>query len=194
MESIEKIRKMLERFYQGETTLEEEKFLEDYFSSTTVPEELLPDRELFQTFGSSIGSIVVPDDLNRKILNTIDREERKETRTRRISLFSLSGLAAGLLVMIAVYLFFLRTDEPALLASNEYADTFEDPMDAYEEAKRTLAYVSTKLNHGTSELKHVQQVSKTTTDPLKSLSKINKGTRELNLLGQLQRVRQIERQ
>jgi hypothetical protein len=50
MESIERIRKMLERFYQGETTLEEEKWLEDYFSSTTVPEELLADKELFRTF------------------------------------------------------------------------------------------------------------------------------------------------
>jgi hypothetical protein len=194
MESLEKVRKILERFYLGETTLEEEKWLQDYFSSTTVPEELLPDRELFQTFGATNNSIVVPQELNRKILNTIDREEQKKLRTRRISLFSLSGLAAGLLVMIAVYLFFLRTDEPALLASNEWGDTYEDPLKAYEEAKRTLAYVSMKLNHGTSELKHVQQVSKTTTDPLRSLSKINKGTRELNLLGQLQRVREIERQ
>jgi hypothetical protein len=192
MESIERIRKMLERFYQGETTLEEEKWLEDYFSSTTVPEELLADKELFRTFGSSGDSIVVPHDLNRKILERIDREERKVLRTRRISLFSLSGLAAGLLVMIAVYLFFLRTDRPALLASHQLTDTYKDPMDAYEEAKRTLAFVSEKLNYGTSELKHVQQLSKTATDPLKSLSMINKGSRELNLLGQLQMVREIE--
>ena len=34
-------------------------------------------------------------------------------------------------------------------------DTYEDPQDAYEEAKRTLAYVSAKLNTGTSELEHV---------------------------------------
>jgi hypothetical protein len=31
-------------------------------------------------------------------------------------------------------------------------DTYEDPQKAYEEAKRTLAYVSAKLNEGTSEL------------------------------------------
>jgi hypothetical protein len=192
MESIKRIRKMLERFYQGETTLEEEKWLKDYFSSTSVPEELLPDRELFRTLGTSGDSIVVPHDLNRKILERIDREERKELRTRRISIFSLSGLAAGLLVMIAVYLFFLRTGRPALLASHQLTDTYENPMEAYEEAKRTLAFVSEKLNYGTSELKHVQQLSKTTTDPLKSLSMINKGSRELNLLGQLQMVREIE--
>ncbi len=191
MESIEKVRKMLERFYQGETTLEEEKALQDYFSSTTVPEELLPDRELFETFGSADESIAVPRDLNKKILDTIDRVERKEVRTRRISIYSLSGLAAGLLALIAVYVFFLRTDDAVNYASFQDTDTYEDPMEAYEEAKRTLAYVSDKLNYGTSELKHMQQVSKTTTDPLKSLSKINKGSRELILLGQLQRVSEI---
>ena len=192
MESIERIRKMLERFYQGETTLEEEKWLEDYFSSMTVPEELLPDKELFQTFGISDHSIAIPKDLNKKILEAIDREERKELRTRRISLFSLSGLAAGLLVMIAVYLFFLRTDKPSLLASHQLTDTYDDPLAAYQEAKKALTYVSAKLNYGTDELKHVQKLSKTTTDPLKSLSMINKGSRELNLLGQLQLVKEIE--
>ena len=41
---------MLERFYRGETSLEEERMLQDYFTSTTVPEELIPDRDLFQSF------------------------------------------------------------------------------------------------------------------------------------------------
>ena len=192
MESVVKIRKMLERFYRGETTLEEEKWLQDYFSSNTVPEELLPDKELFGALGSFRDEIPVPGDLNRKILGVIDREEKKDNRTRRISLFSLSGLAAGLLVMIAVYLFFLRGDDNTILAGQQWNDTYEDPLEAYEEAKRTLAYVSAKLNQGTSELGQLQHVNHTAARSIQSLSKINKGTRELNLLGQLQRVRDIE--
>ena len=192
MESIEKVRKMLERFYQGETTLEEERWLENYLSSTTVPEELLADKELFKAFGDSNESIFVPKDLNSKILDRIDAEEYRHSKTRRISLYSLSGLAAGLLAIIAVYVFFLRTDSPALLADRQVRDTYEDPMEAYEEARKTLAFVSGKLNTGTSEYRHMQEVSKTTSDPLRSLSKINKGSRELVLLGELQRVREID--
>jgi hypothetical protein len=191
MESIEKVRKMLERFYLGETTLEEEKWLQGYFSSNSVPEELLTDRELFSTFSAADESIHVPADLNSRILDTIDHAERKELKARRISLYALSGMAAGILAIVAVYVFFLRTDQPAMLAGNQ-VDTYQDPIAAYDEAKRALSYMSVKLNDGTSELRHVQQVSKTTTDPLKSLSKINKGTRELVLLGQLQRVREID--
>lgn len=193
MESIEEIRKMLDRFYLGETTLEEEKKLYDYFSSHTVPEEFIPDKELFLSIGTGDQTVVVPDDLNQKIIDSIDQVERKVTRTRRISVFSLSGLAAGLLVMIAVYLFYIRTEKPLLLVSNEMADTYENPLDAYEEAKRTMAYVSAKLNNGTNELDHVKQRVSKTSDPLKSLSKINKGSKELSLLGQLSRAREFDR-
>jgi len=192
MESLEEIRKILDRFYLGETTLEEESKLHEYFSSNTVPEEFIPDKELFLAMGSGNDSVEVPDNLNQKIIATIDKEERSTTRTRRISVFSLSGLAAGLLVMIAVYLFYIRTDTQAGLASQEMIDTYEDPEEAYEEAKRALAYVSTKLNNGTSELELVKKVGKTA-DPLKSLSKINKGSKELSLLGQLHHIKEFDR-
>lgn len=192
MESIDKIRKMLDRFYRGETTLEEERWLQDHLSSATVPEELLADQELFRAFNGKMENIPVPSDLNAKISSSIDREEKKSVRTRRLSLYSISGLAAGLLALIAVYVFFLRTDSPASLSAEQGIDTYEDPMVAYEEAKKTLAYVSGKLNSGTSEIKHLQEATKTTADPLRSLSKINKGSRELVLLGELQRVREIE--
>jgi len=194
MESIAELRKMLERFYRGETSLEEENRLAEYFSANQVPQEFMPDRELFRAFGSADETVPVPVDLDQKITASIDQAERKAVRSRRISLFSLSGLAAGLLIMVAVYLFFIRQDDSrSLIAANEWSDTYQDPAEAYEEARRTLMYVSSRLNDGTEELKHIQQVQKTT-EPLQALSKINKGTKELSLLGQLQRVREIERQ
>ena len=193
MESISEIRKILDRFYAGETTLEEEKRLQEYFSSTRIPEELIPDRDLFRSLGNAADSVVIPEGLNQKILAVIGEQEKKVIRTRRISVFSLSGLAAGLLVVIALYVGYFRGSEGRRLASNQMTDTYTDPQDAYEEAKRTLAYVSNKLSTGTTELERVAQVSKTSTEPLKSLSKINKGSKELSLLGQLQRVESFER-
>ncbi len=193
MESIEKIRKLLDRFYLGETTLEEEKMLQDYFASASVPEELMPDRDLLRTIEQDSQNLIVPDGLNKKILDVIDQQERKVIRTRRISMFTLSGLAAGLLVVIALYTGYFSKEQAARLTSHQMTDTYEDPQDAYEEARRVLAFVSAKLNTGTSELVHVKQVSKTASDPLKSLSKINKGSKELSLLGQLQHVEEFER-
>ena len=122
MESIAEIRKLLDRFYTGETTLEEEQILQDYFSSTSIPEELMPDRDLFRTLGTS-DSVVVPEDLNQKILDVIDQQEKKVVRTRRISVFSLSGLDAGLLVVIALYMGYFRADRPGMLAY-QMTDTY----------------------------------------------------------------------
>ena len=70
---------MLERFYGGETSLEEEKMLRDYFASNKVPEELIPDKDLFQSFEDGADSVEVPSDLNQKILSSIDQAERRET-------------------------------------------------------------------------------------------------------------------
>jgi hypothetical protein len=193
MENIAEIRKMLDRFYAGETTLEEENRLQDYFSAARIPEELIPDKDLFQSLGTATDSVPVPEGLNQKILSVISEQEKKVIRTRRISVFSLSGLAAGLLVVIALYVGYFKNNGGGRLASNQMTDTYTDPRVAYEEAKRTLAYVSAKLSTGTDELEHVAQVSKTSTEPLKSLSKINKGSKELSLLGQLQRVESFER-
>jgi hypothetical protein len=193
MENLAEIRKMLDRFYAGETTLEEEKKLQDYFSSARIPEELIPDKDLFRSLGNATDSVSVPEGLNQKILSVISEQEKKVIRTRRISVFSLSGLAAGLLVVIALYVGYVKNNGGGRLASNQITDTYTDPQDAYEEAKRTLAYVSNKLSTGTTELEYVAKVSKTSTEPLKSLSKINKGSKELSLLGQLQRVESFER-
>ena len=191
MESINTIRVLLERFYSGETTLEEEKRLEQYFRETTVPEEMLPDKELFLSMESNPVDVEIPDDLNSKILQAIDKVDKKEIKTRRISLFSLSGLAAGLLVMISVYLFFLKDKPDGLLSNNNMKDTYEDPMDAYEEVKKTLAYVSDKFNTGTDELKHVQKVNKSVYN-LQPLTFINKGNKEIRLLQQLEKVGEMK--
>jgi len=166
--------------------------LREFFSSADVPEDMIPDRELFRGMEAEADSIRIPESLDSRILKVIDKAEREAARVRRINLFSLSGLAAGLLALIAVYLFFLKTDGPVRLASHQWEDTYEDPVQAYEEVRQTLIYVSEKLNTGTSELQRVKEVNKAS-DPLKSLSKINKGSKELSLLGQLQRVKEVER-
>jgi len=189
MERIEELRLLLERFYSGESTLEEERTLSALLTSQEVPEDLQADVELFIRMQEE--DISVPDGLKGRIIKSLDHAAQQERRNRRVSLYSLSGLAAGILAIIAIYLGFLRNGED-MLTSQEYEDTYENPIDAYEEAKKTLAYVSVKLNRGTSELEYVQQISKQTTEPLRSLEKMNKGSRELNLLGQLQRVNEFE--
>jgi len=192
MESLERIIELLERFYKGETTLDEEKYLEQFFNKGNVPEALFADKELFLVMKEP-GNVEIPDDLNVRISDAIDRAVRNEFKTRRISWYSLSGLAAGLLVLISVYLFFLKDGSESLFTDKTMEDTYDDPIEAYEEAKRTLAYVSNKFNEGTSELQHIQKVNRTV-ENLQPLTLINKGNKEIRLLKQLEKAGEITRQ
>jgi len=77
MESIAEIRKLLDRFYLGETTLEEEQILQKYFSSASVPEELMPDRNLFRSLGIPGVPVLVREAFNKRILNAFASRGRK---------------------------------------------------------------------------------------------------------------------
>ncbi|MBN1132645.1 MAG: hypothetical protein JXA39_06205 [Bacteroidales bacterium] len=193
MENVNKIKALLDRYYNGETTLEEEQQLEQYFRKSDIPESFSVDKELFLALADDAPVMEIPGDLDEKIMNTIDRAENKEIKTRRISWFSLSGLAAGLLILISVFLFFMKDNHHGSLADKTMEDTFDDPRDAYEEARRTLAYVATKFNEGTSELKHIGKVN-STVENLQPLAFINKGNKEIRLLKQLEKADQIKRQ
>ena len=45
--TIEQIKSLLSRFYEGQTTSEEERLLADFFRREDVPEELQEDKQLF---------------------------------------------------------------------------------------------------------------------------------------------------
>lgn len=181
MEKLEHIKKLLERFYEGESTLTEEQELLDYFSQEPVPDELLPDKELFEAMRSTSGKPVdVPESLNERILSAIDEVDEKEVRVRRVSWLSLSGLAAGLLVLLGIYFMFLR-EEPSRNLIAE--DTYEDPMMAYREAKKALSFVSYKFNQGTGELQPLKEVNETMQQTIQPITKISSGSKQLQLLG-----------
>ena len=52
MITTDDIRKMMERFFDGDTTLDEERTLYDYFASENVDPTLLQFKEMFRDFGS----------------------------------------------------------------------------------------------------------------------------------------------
>ena len=186
MDKLKHIRNLLVRFYAGNTSKKEENELNRIFRTEDVPDEFSADKELFFSMAAISEPVDIPFDLNEKIISSLDKAEKSESRLRRINLYSISGLAAGLLIILSVYLGFIR--ENTIDVTAQYA--IEDPDRAYEEAKKALEYVSQKWNAGTSELQNLEQVNKglMTISPIK---KISSGSRELNLLGNLKKAENI---
>lgn len=187
MDRSNKIRELLEKYYEGNTSMAEEAELEAFLTGKDVPEEFSADRELFSSMAEIKQPVEIPEDLDQKIISKLDEAGKAETRVRRISIYSFSGLAAGLLIILGVYLGFIKDNQNDLVS--QYA--IEDPDKAYIEAKRALEYVSLKWNEGTSELNNLQQVNKTM-ETVSTIKKISSGSREINLLGNLKKADKIE--
>ena len=84
------IEELLNRYFEGETTCEEERELRRYFTQGIVPEHLKVYRPMFAFL----------DKENREI--TSPATTKKEAPFRRRMVYSLSGIAAGVLVILAI--------------------------------------------------------------------------------------------
>lgn len=160
----ELLKELLEKYYNGETSIEEELRLKEYFSGKDVLPGYEAEKEIFRLYSAS-GQIAAPDDeLEARIKIAIDHlEEPKMKRTPVIRRYTVMSIAAGLLILIASYFMLKHHAEPK--------DTFSDPRLAYAETMKILNEVSYKLNKGTSALEPVRKVARAAQSGLGSVSK-----------------------
>ncbi|MCK4465557.1 MAG: pyruvate ferredoxin oxidoreductase, partial [Bacteroidales bacterium] len=68
---LQKIEKLLQKYYNGETSLEEEEVLRTFFSSRDVPDHLEAEKELFSYYYSQSRDEAANPGLEEKILDAI---------------------------------------------------------------------------------------------------------------------------
>ena len=163
---LKKIERLLAKYYDGSSSIEEEAFLMAFFEQEVIPDYLKQDKEMF-LFYAAEKEEEYPADLENNILEAIEGEESKErSKDRHLPkyLYWVSSVAASLLIVLSVYFY---QKSPSL------EDTYENPELAYLETKKVLYYVSSKLNKGTLPVE--QNFSKITngTNEIKKISKIS---------------------
>jgi len=159
-----KLKELLDKYYDGVTSPEEELELKTYFSGNNVLPGYEAEKEIFSYY-SGMEKIIVPSaDFEMRIIKSVDDLERikliNNKRKRYITLFS---VAATILIMIGSWFFFLREREPA--------DTFSDPSLAYAETMKILTNVSVKINRGKEALKPVFNLTGTARQGMRSVDR-----------------------
>ncbi|ELR73558.1 hypothetical protein C900_02643 [Fulvivirga imtechensis AK7] len=158
---LDRIEQLLERYWECETTLEEEKELKKFFNSGKVPAKWQSVAPLFQYYEEEKKSGKLDGLFDEKIITEIQTQGPPEAsaagKGKVIKLFyNIARVAAvGLILITATY--FVReeyinkkdTMDPYL------ADTFEDPKVAYEETKKALMMISKNFNKGRKEVRKV---------------------------------------
>ncbi|MBA7554713.1 hypothetical protein ES705_47344 [subsurface metagenome] len=175
---LQKIEKLLQKYYNGETSLEEEEVLRTFFASRDVPDHLEAEKEMFTYYYGPFKDEAPNPGLEEKILDAIRIEGsryRMQPVKKRLYLFT--SVAAGFLILLGSY--FLITGKNGIEFSlKKYEDTYESPELAYLETKKTLLLISEKFNRGTKELQTLSTFDRVAKE-LNNISKVRYATESL---------------
>jgi len=152
------VKQLLQRYFNGETTIEEERKLEAYFRSEEVDKELEQYAEFFggiNELANSVDDSSIEDD----VMNYILENESQEKKKYRWLWQTVTGIAASIIIVIGGMLLYQQNDQ-------NFEDTFENPEVAYAVAEDALEYMSAKYSKGLAELSNFDKLQ-TASQPLR---------------------------
>jgi len=135
---LAKIENLLEKYFEAETSIQEEAILQEYFAQEEVPEHLKQYKEMFNFFSNS--SL---ETSSRKI--ELTKESKKTISIKWLS------IAAMMVFFIGIY---------SVYQQNETEK--EEAMLAYMETQKALELISQSLNKGTGAIAHLDNFNKGT--------------------------------
>lgn len=168
------VKVLLQRYFNGETNIEEERKLEAYFQSGKVDEEL---EEYAEFFGgiSELANAVDDATIENDVMDYILENESQDKKKYRWMWQTVTGIAASIIIVIGGLLFYQQSDD-------NFDDTFENPEVAYSVAEDALEYMSAKYNKGLAELSNFDKLQ-TASKPLrKGVKPVNEFYRNLEQL------------
>ena len=162
----EKIRVLLDKYYNGETTLDEERLLKQYFAENNVPESLVADKELFLVLAEK--PLTHNLAIEQSIRSEVDKWKNAESSRKRFYNRLAVALSSAATIAIAIGLTFFLIQQNQ---TEKYVDTFDDPQLALQETQRVLALVGSKIANAKHELKPLNHLQKPA-DSFRSFSKV----------------------
>jgi len=157
------IQKLLEKYFEGKTSLGEEAELRACFREEKVPKELEPYQSLFRFF---------EEEKKRQLGSGFDDQllqqlKKKDKPVKIRNLFPQAiRIAAAIAVLIGAFFIYQTINKPKTSAKRIVWENYEikDPKLAFEETKAALRLLSSKLNGGANkaaeEVEKIKKVSK----------------------------------
>lgn len=141
---LSKIESLLEKYEDAQTSLAEEKQLQEYFTSEKVPQHLW---EYKMIFGYT-----------QKEKNITYTSNIKVGTTKRK--YAFVGIAASIILAVGIFTTVYNGQQEEL--SQQNLGTIENPEEAYLKTKEALQLVSEVFNEGKEELVYIETFNNTT--------------------------------
>lgn len=142
---LDKIEQLLEKYFEGETTIAEEQQLKNYFSSAVVASHLQQYQPLFGYF------VVASGEKSQQKLHL------KSTQNQPLKWIS---IAASVVILLGAG-FFAYNHIGSTESPKSELGTYDDPQQAFEQTQKALAMLSKQVNVGIGGMQYVQQYENT---------------------------------
>lgn len=140
--ALDRIEKLIDKYFEGETSIAEENELKTYFSSLDVAQHLQQYKPVFGYFSQAKAE-------------EFKAEIPLNTKKRNVAVWL--SIAASFVIMLGVGTFmYLNTIEEAPLTATAYG-TYDDPEKALAETEKALALVSEHLNTGIESVSYINE-------------------------------------
>ena len=177
------IKTLLERFYAGETSREEEVFLQRFFSQPDVPEELSAEKEHFLLLLQWQAESPLDEVFDAKVMQKIAAPHKLESRS--IGWYALAGVAASILLVLALWIGNMQ-DKRSVLPG-----TTSNPALAYVQARTALQMVSGNLNAGLRPAKKVTREFSISLEKAGEIKILNTSLKPMKKLEEIDRARRL---
>jgi len=144
-----RIEELLNKYWNCETSLEEEQQLKEYFSGTHIPDQWKETAALFRYFEESKKKSLTDSSFDGRVMKNVHKPEGK---MRKLVINSLR-IAAGVAVLVAATWFVrkeIRQSTPQAVV-----DTYDDPQLAFEETKKALQMISKSFGAAEQQAKKI---------------------------------------
>ncbi|MDH7444086.1 hypothetical protein [Aquimarina sp. 2201CG14-23] len=135
---LSNIEKLLEKYFEGETTLSEEKELKVYFTGESVPSHLERYKDLFQFFSNE---------------SHVTAASEVKLSTNRVPWYTWIGVAASIALIVGLFI----KDVPLGADPEGVYGTYDDPEIALQKTKEALDLVARLMNEGKKDLVYLNE-------------------------------------
>jgi hypothetical protein len=139
-----KIEQVLEKYWNGGSSLEEEQQLYSFFAQENIPEHLKEYQDYFNSI-NGIRDLKLDDSFDQEILEIIENKETKKSKTKVVSFYGNKkywiSIAASMFIVFSLGYHFISPPP-------QVEDTYENPEEAFALLKESLLGISTNLNTG----------------------------------------------
>jgi hypothetical protein len=175
------IEKLIDKYFECETSLEEEKYIIQYFQNEIIPENLLIYKQIFNIINILKNEEIQNPEFDRKLLIKLDKSSKTfKIKKFRSTFYYISGIAATFLIFIILFFSFKKNDKIEKITksnvevienkSTNRTININNPEEAYRITLKTLHFISKSMNNGTKNLNKLSALNK----GIEEASKISK--------------------